>query len=69
MKWPESYAVPDQSAATTVECPVNKMFCRFGAPEELHRDQGQHFETGVFSEVFWWMGNQKDSDNTVASVQ
>ncbi|KAI3369557.1 hypothetical protein L3Q82_007765 [Scortum barcoo] len=41
-KWPEAYAVPDQSAATTAEHLVNEMFCRFVCvPEELHSDQGR----------------------------
>lgn len=42
-KWPEAYAVPDQSATTTAERLVCEMFCRFGAPEELHSDQGRNF--------------------------
>ncbi|KAI3352053.1 hypothetical protein L3Q82_020864 [Scortum barcoo] len=33
-KWPEAYAVPDQSAATTAEHLVNEMFCRFGVPKK-----------------------------------
>ena len=42
-KWPEAYAVLDQSAITTAEKLVCEMFCRFGAPQELHSDQGLHF--------------------------
>jgi len=49
-KWPEAYAVLDQSAATTAERPVCKMFSRFGAPEELHSDQGRNYEAQVFAE-------------------
>lgn len=46
-KWQEAYA--DQSAATTANCLVSQMFCCFGASEELHSDQRQNFEAGVFS--------------------
>lgn len=58
-KWPEAYAVPDQSAATTAERLVSEMFCRFGVPEELHSDQGRNFEAGVFSEVCRRLGIKK----------
>ncbi|XP_041929087.1 uncharacterized protein LOC121693610 [Alosa sapidissima] len=47
-KWPEAYAVPDQSAHTTADRLVTEMFCRFGAPEELHSDQGRNFKAEVF---------------------
>lgn len=43
-KWPEAYAVPDQSAITTAEWLVTEMYCRFGVPAELHSDQGRNFE-------------------------
>ncbi|KAF7654557.1 hypothetical protein LDENG_00068330 [Lucifuga dentata] len=52
-KWPEAYAVPDQSASTTVEQLVCEMFCRLRATEELHSDQGWNFEAQVFVEHDW----------------
>uniref|UniRef100_A0A669C557 Gypsy retrotransposon integrase-like protein 1 n=1 Tax=Oreochromis niloticus TaxID=8128 RepID=A0A669C557_ORENI len=58
-KWPEAYAVPDQSAVTTAERLVNEMFCRFGVPEELHSDQGRNFEAAVFKEVCQRLGIRK----------
>ncbi|KAF7643046.1 hypothetical protein LDENG_00246090 [Lucifuga dentata] len=58
-KWPEVYAVPDQSAATTAEKLVQEMFCQFGAPEEIHSDQGRNFESQVFQEVCRHMGVKK----------
>ncbi|KAF7655095.1 hypothetical protein LDENG_00060880, partial [Lucifuga dentata] len=58
-KWPEAYAVPDQSTATTAEKLVQEMFCCFGAPEELHSDQGHNFESQVFQEVCQHMGVKK----------
>ena len=58
-KWPEAYAVADQSAVTTAEHLVNEMFCRFGVPEELHSDQGQNFEAQVFQEVCKRLGIKK----------
>lgn len=58
-KWPEAYAVPDQSAATTAERLVEEMFTRFGAPAELHSDQGRNFESQVFGEVCRRLGVTK----------
>jgi len=50
-KWPEAYAVPDQTTATTAERLVDEMFARFGVSGELHSDQGRNFESQVFGEV------------------
>ncbi|KAI3373745.1 hypothetical protein L3Q82_022328, partial [Scortum barcoo] len=58
-KWPEAYAVPDQSSTATVENVVNEMFCHFGVPEELHSEQGLNFEAQVFTEIRRWLGIKK----------
>ncbi len=44
-KWPEAYAVPDQSASTTAQRLVDEMFARFGVPDKLHSDQRRNFES------------------------
>lgn len=58
-KWQEACAVFDQSALTTAERLVEEMFCRFGVPEELHSDQGRHFEAKVLQEVCRRLGVKK----------
>ncbi|XP_076838708.1 retrovirus-related Pol polyprotein from transposon 412 isoform X1 [Brachyhypopomus gauderio] len=58
-KWPEAYAVPDQSASTTATALVNEFFCRFGVPETLHSDQGRNFESEVMGEVCKLLGISK----------
>ncbi|KAL7868841.1 hypothetical protein SRHO_G00102250 [Serrasalmus rhombeus] len=58
-KWPEAYAVPDQSAVTIAEALVDNSFCRFGVPEVLHSDQGRNFESEVMGEVCRLMGVHK----------
>ncbi|CAI5671544.1 unnamed protein product [Oreochromis niloticus] len=58
-KWPEAYAVPDQSATTTAERLVEEMFARFGVLAELHSDQGRNFESKVFGEICRRLGVEK----------
>ncbi|CAI5685570.1 unnamed protein product [Oreochromis niloticus] len=58
-KWPEAYAVPDQSATTTAERLVEEMFAHFGVPAELHSDQGRNFELKVFGEICRRLGVEK----------
>lgn len=58
-KWPEAYAVADQSAVTTADKLVSEFFCRFGVPEVLHSDQGRNFESEVMGEVCRRLGIQK----------
>jgi hypothetical protein len=50
-KWPEVVALPNQEAITVATALVNNFFCRFGAPLELHSDQGRNFESAVMAEV------------------
>ncbi|KAG1946508.1 interleukin-1 receptor accessory protein-like 1-A [Pimephales promelas] len=58
-KWPEAYAVPDQSASTMAQRLVDEMFARFGVPDKLHSDQGRNFESRLFSEVCQRLGVKK----------
>ncbi|KAJ8359452.1 hypothetical protein SKAU_G00159770 [Synaphobranchus kaupii] len=58
-KWPEAFAIPDQSAATMAERLVEEMFTRFGAPAELHSDQGRNFESQLMAEVCKRLGVTK----------
>ncbi|KAK2899936.1 hypothetical protein Q8A73_013065 [Channa argus] len=58
-KWPEAYAVPDQTATTAAQRLVEDMFSRFGVPEELHSDQGRNFESQLFAEVCQRLGVRK----------
>ncbi|KAJ8353335.1 hypothetical protein SKAU_G00209020 [Synaphobranchus kaupii] len=58
-KWPEAFAIPDQSAATTAERLVEEMFTCFGAPAELHSEQGRNFESQLLAEVCKRLGVTK----------
>ncbi len=44
-RWVEAFPVPDQGAETTAKTLVYEFISRFGAPLELHTDQGRNFES------------------------
>lgn len=50
-RWAEAYPLPDQQAETVARTLVGEFVCRFGAPLELHSDQGRQFESCLFQEV------------------
>lgn len=58
-KWPEAIAIPNQTAETVAEALVQQVFSRFGAPLQLHSDQGRNFESAVFQEVMRLFGISK----------
>ncbi|CAB0006640.1 unnamed protein product, partial [Nesidiocoris tenuis] len=55
-KWPEAFAVPDQTAETVAEGLVEHVVSRFGIPQEIHTDQGTHFESAVFQHALKVLG-------------
>ena len=61
-KWTECVAIPDQEAKTTEQTFINHFVCRFGAPLQLHSDQGECFENNVFQEVFSSRHGKKSKD-------
>ncbi|RXN34248.1 Retrovirus-related Pol poly from transposon [Labeo rohita] len=63
-KWPEAYAVLDQSASTSAKQLVDEMFTRFGVPDELHSDQRRNFESQLFSEVCQRLGGEEDKNHS-----
>ncbi|KAK3107797.1 hypothetical protein FSP39_022415 [Pinctada imbricata] len=50
-KWTEAYAVPNISSYVTAKCLVEEFIARFGAPLEIHTDQGSNFQSGLFKEI------------------
>lgn len=58
-KWPEAIAIPDQTAETVAEACIEHVFSRFGAPMQLHSDQGRNFEASVFQETMRLFGIDK----------
>ena len=47
-KWVEAFPLPDQTAKTVARTLVEQVVTRFGAPLEIHTDQGREFEAALF---------------------
>ena len=58
-KWPEALPIENQEATTIATALVNNVFCRLGAPLELHSDMGKNFESTVMAEVCKIFGIKK----------
>ena len=52
-RWVEAYPIPNLEATTVAK---KLIFLRFGAPEQLHADQGQNFESNVITELCKMLG-------------
>ena len=46
-KWVEIHAIPDISAEQTAQCAIDQFFSCFGAPLQIHTDQGKNFDGSV----------------------
>ena len=58
-KWPEVFAVSDQSAATIARLLVEQVVSHHGVPRELLSDRGRAFLSGLMQEVELLLGFKK----------
>ena len=58
-KWVEAYAIPNQEVTSVAKELVHNFCCRYGAPMEIHTDQGRYLESGVFKELCRLLGIRK----------
>ena len=58
-KWPEAYAVPDQSTTMTTERLVEEMIAWFRIPGKLHSNQGWNSESQVSGDICRRLGTNK----------
>ena len=58
-KWVEAYAVPYQEVTTVAKELFHNFCCRYGAPMEIHTEQGENCESGVFKELCRLLGIRK----------
>ena len=50
-RWMEAYPIPNQQAEEVARQLANNFISRFGAPLEIHTDQGPNFESVLFKEL------------------
>ena len=50
-RWMEAFPIPNQEAITVARALVDKFFCRFDLPEQLHSDQGRQFESELLQQI------------------
>lgn len=50
-RWVEAAAVPEQTAEVTARKLLHEFISHFGAPLEIHTDQGRNFESSLFKEL------------------
>lgn len=58
-KWPEAFAIPDQTAETVARILVEEIVCRHGIPEELLSDRGSNFLSTLIQEICKLTGMRK----------
>jgi transposase InsO family protein len=50
-KWVECVATPNFTAQTTAACLMDRIICRFGAPQRIITDRGTNFESSLFQSL------------------
>ena len=50
-RWPEAYAITDQTAQTVSQKLVEECVSRFGVMQQLRTDQGKTFQSNLFQEM------------------
>ncbi|KII65807.1 Transposon Tf2-6 polyprotein [Thelohanellus kitauei] len=58
-KWVEAKAVPDQTASTAARALLECVVTRYGVPNQIHSDQGKHFESNTFKSLCDMLGIKK----------
>ena len=58
-KWTEAFPMANMEAQTIARIFVDEFVCCFGAPQYLHADQGQTFESYLLKEICKLLGIKK----------
>ena len=58
-KWVEAIALPDATAITVAHRLVDTVITRYGAPTQIHSDQGPQFESKLFQHLCILLGIKK----------
>ena len=60
-KWPEVFAIPDQTAATIAKLLVEEIVSRHGVPAEILSNRGKAFLSGIMQELKGLLGFLKSN--------
>ena len=63
-RWPEAAAIPNMEAAIVAHVFIDTFISRYGAPVQLHTDQGRQFESHLFQQVCHLLGIRKTRTTT-----
>ena len=66
-KWVEIHPIPDQTAERTARMAVDQFFSRFGAPLQIHTDQGRNFDGHVMKALCSLYRVNQDPHNPLQS--
>ena len=58
-KWTEAFPIKNMESTTIAKILVQEFICRYGIPEQIHRDQGCNFEAMLIKEICALLGIQK----------
>ena len=47
-KWTEAIAIPDQESKTICTAFIDNFVTKYGAPLQVHSDQGRNFQSEIF---------------------
>ena len=64
-KWPEVFAVADQTAATIARLLVEEIVSRHGVPTEILSDRGKSFLSSLKKEIVKLLGIHPDKHNSL----
>lgn len=58
-KWTEAVAIPNQESKTICKAFIDNFITKFGAPAQVHTDQGRNFQADIFQETCKLLGIHK----------
>ena len=51
-RYAEAYTLPNQKTLLVAQTLVKEFFCRYGAPDQVHSDQGPNFMANLLKDIF-----------------
>ena len=64
-RWVKAYPIPNHKTVTVARKLIQGLFCRFSAPEQIHSDQGQQFESCLIGEIVSYSPHQEELNHAI----